>query len=223
MKKIIQPFNLLTGIASIVACALSSCSFIPFSLVYQKNPIAIVLLKDTSASGQNNEKFQTTTRKTCNVIIKAISRGDELKVIQVNGEPDFYENLTPSNPNQARKQCESVSTTEKEGTLTCPAVRTANKVFQSSKKPGVLLVLVETNEGESPCPQDWRDTVQKVIEKGGSVVILNATNNGGESFRLELEAALEGLPVQYAHSNIEIAIQTAIEETRKKVRAEAKL
>jgi hypothetical protein len=52
---------------------------------------------------------------------------------------------------------------------------------------------------------------------------LNATNNGGESFRLELEAALEGLPVQYAHSNIEIAIQTAIEETRKKVRAEAKL
>jgi hypothetical protein len=192
-------------------------------LVYQKNPIAIVLLKDTSASAQNNKQFQTTTKKTCKVITKAISRGDELKVIQVNGEPDFYENLTPSNPNQARKQCESVSTTEKEGTLTCPAVRTANKVFQSSKKPGVLLVLVETNEGESPCPQDWRDTVQKVIEKGGSVVILNATNNGGESFRLELEAALEGLPVQYAHSNIEIAIQTAIEETRKKVRAEAKL
>ena len=223
MKKIIQPFNLLTGIASIVACALSSCSFIPFSLVYQKNPIAIVLLKDTSASGQNNEQFQTTTKKTCQVITKAISRGDELKVIQVNGEPDFYENLTPTNPNQAKKQCESISTTEKEGTLTCPAVRTANKVFQSSKKPSVLLVLVETNEGESPCPQDWRNTVQNVIEKAGSVVILNATNNGGESFRLELETALEGLPVKYAHSNVEFAIKNAIEEARKQVRVEAKL
>jgi len=167
--------------------ALASCS-----LVHQKNPVDIVVLKDTSESAQNNQEFQATTKKTCQVIIQSISRGDQLKVIQVNGEPDFYETLTPTNPNQARKHCESVSTTEKEGTLTCPAVRTANKVFQSSKKPSVLLVLVETNEGESPCPEDWRTTVKNVIEKGGSVVILNATNNGGESFRLELETALRG-------------------------------
>ncbi|MFM7278121.1 MAG: hypothetical protein ACKO1I_10785, partial [Microcystis aeruginosa] len=142
-------------------------------------------------------------------------------VIQVNGEPDFYENLTPTNPTQAKKQCESVKTTKKEGTFTCPAIRTANQVFQSSKNPGVLLVLVETNEGESPCPQDWRTTVKNVIEKGGSVVILNATNNGGESFRLELETALEGLPVTYAHTDVEFGIKNAIQETRRK--AEAKL
>ncbi|MFM6738964.1 MAG: hypothetical protein ACKPJT_26450, partial [Microcystis panniformis] len=79
----------------------------------------------------------------------------------------------------------------------------------------------ETNEGESPCPKDWRTTVKNVIDRGGSVVVLNATNNGGESFRLELETALEGLPVKYAHSNVEFAIKNAIEETRKK--AEAKL
>ncbi|MFM7789248.1 MAG: hypothetical protein ACKO90_14280, partial [Microcystis panniformis] len=152
---------------------------------------------------------------------ESISHGDQFKVIQVNGEPDFYENLTPTNPTQAKKQCESVKTTKKEGTFTCPAIRTANQVFQSSKKPGVLLVLVEPNEGESPCPKDWRTTVKNVIEKGGSVVILNATNNGGESFRLELETALESLPVKYAHTDVEFAIKNAIQETRKK--AEAKL
>ncbi|MFM6061601.1 MAG: hypothetical protein ACKPAE_03910, partial [Microcystis panniformis] len=141
--------------------ALSSCS--------QKNPIALVLLKDTSISGQNNEEFQTTTKKACKSITESISRGDQFKVIQVNGEPDFYENLTPTNPTQAKKQCGAVSTTQKQGTLTCPAVRTAHKIFQSSKNPGVLLVLVETNEGESPCPQDWRTTVKNVIEKGGFV------------------------------------------------------
>lgn len=195
--------------------ALSSCS--------QKNPIALVLLKDTSISGQNNEAFQATTKKTCKSITESISRGDQLKVIQVNGEPDFYENLTPTNPTQAKKQCGAVSTTQKKGTLTCPAVRTAHKIFQSSKNPGVLLVLVETNEGESPCPQDWRTTVKNVIDRGGSVVVLNATNNGGESFRLELETALEGLPVKYAHSNVEFAIKNAIEEARKQVRVEAKL
>ncbi|WP_149976334.1 VWA domain-containing protein [Microcystis aeruginosa] len=194
--------------------ALASCS-----LVHQKNPVDIVVLKDTSESAQNNQEFQATTKKTCQVIIQSISRGDQLKVIQVNGEPDFYETLTPTNPNQARKHCESVSTTEKEGTLTCPAVRTANKVFQSSKNPGVLLVLVETNEGESPCPQDWRDTVENVIEKGGSVVILNATNNGGESFRLELETALQGLQVTYAHTDVEFVIKNAIQETRRKAEA----
>ncbi|TRU39643.1 MAG: VWA domain-containing protein [Microcystis aeruginosa Ma_MB_F_20061100_S20] len=195
--------------------ALSSCS--------QKNPIALVLLKDTSISGQNNEEFQTTTKKACKSITESISHGDQFKVIQVNGEPDFYENLTPTNPTQAKKQCGAVSTTQKQGTFTCPAIRTANQVFQSSKNPGVLLVLVETNEGESPCPKDWRTTVKNVIDRGGSVVVLNATNNGGESFRLELETALEGLPVKYAHSNVEFAIKNAIQETRKKAEANEKI
>lgn len=189
----------------------------------QKNPIALVLLKDTSESAQNNEEFKTTTKKACKGITESISRGDELKVIQVNGEPDFFEHLSPTNPTDAKKKCGAVSTTQKQGTLACPAVRTAHKIFQSSKKPGVLLVLIETNERESPCPQDWRTTVKNVIQKGGSVVILNATNNGGESFRLELETALEGLPVKYAHSNVEFAIKNAIEEARKQVRVEAKL
>ncbi|MFM6899457.1 MAG: hypothetical protein ACKPKF_20040 [Microcystis panniformis] len=212
MKKSLN--RLLAGVMSgFILIVLPSCS--------QKKPIALVLLKDTSISGQNNEEFQTTTKKACKSITESISRGDQFKVIQVNGEPDFYENLTPTNPTQAKKQCESVKTTKKEGTFTCPAIRTANKVFQSSKNPGVLLVLVETNEGESPCPKDWRTTVKNVIDRGGSVVVLNATNNGGESFRLELETALEGLPVKYAHSNVEFAIKNAIEETRKK--AEAKL
>lgn len=196
-----------------ILIVLPSCS--------QKNPIALVLLKDTSISGQNNEEFKTTTKKACKGITESISRGDELKVIQVNGEQDFFENLTPTNPTDAKKQCGAVRTTQKQGTLACPAVRTAHKIFQSSKKPGVLLVLIETNERESPCPQDWRTTVKNVIEKGGSVVILNATNNGGESFRLELETALEGLPVTYAHTDVEFVIKDAIQETRRK--AEAKL
>ena len=196
-----------------ILIVLPSCS--------QKNPIALVLLKDTSISAQNNEEFKTTTKKACKGITESISRGDELKVIQVNGEPDFFEHLTPTNPTDAKKKCGAVSTTQKQGTLTCPAVRTAHKIFQSSKKPGVLLVLIETNERESPCPQDWRTTVKNVIEKGGSVVILNATNNGGESFRLELESALEGLPVTYAHTDVEFVIKDAIQETRRK--AEAKL
>ncbi|GCA84651.1 MAG: hypothetical protein DWQ53_12105 [Microcystis flos-aquae DF17] len=196
-----------------ILIVLPSCS--------QKNPIALVLLKDTSISGQNNEEFKTTTKKACKGITESISRGDELKVIQVNGEQDFFENLTPTNPTDAKKQCGAVRTTQKQGTLACPAVRTAHKIFQSSKKPGVLLVLIETNERESPCPQDWRTTVKNVIEKGGSVVILNATNNGGESFRLELETALEGLPVTYAHTDVEFVIKNAIQETRRK--AEAKL
>ncbi|MCA2813499.1 MAG: hypothetical protein IM477_13515 [Microcystis sp. M090S1] len=196
-----------------ILIVLPSCS--------QKNPIALVLLKDTSISGQNNEEFKTTTKKACKGITESISRGDELKVIQVNGEQDFFEHLTPTNPTDAKKQCGAVRTTQKQGTLACPAVRTAHKIFQSSKKPGVLLVLIETNERESPCPQDWRTTVKNVIEKGGSVVILNATNNGGESFRLELETALEGLPVTYAHTDVEFVIKNAIQETRRK--AEAKL
>ena len=196
-----------------ILIVLPSCS--------QKNPIALVLLKDTSISGQNNEEFKTTTKKACKGITESISRGDELKVIQVNGEQDFFENLRPTNPTDAKKQCGAVRTTQKQGTLACPAVRTAHKIFQSSKKPGVLLVLIETNERESPCPQDWRTTVKNVIEKGGSVVILNATNNGGESFRLELETALEGLPVTYAHTDVEFVIKDAIQETRRK--AEAKL
>ncbi|TRU29091.1 MAG: VWA domain-containing protein [Microcystis aeruginosa Ma_MB_S_20031200_S102] len=211
MKKCLN--RLLAGVMSGFMLTLPSCS--------QKNPIALVLLKDTSLSGQNNEEFQTTTKKACKSITESISRGDQFKVIQVNGEQDFFENSSPTNPTQAKKQCESVKTTKKEGTFTCPAIRTANQVFQSSKNPGVLLVLVETNEGESPCPQDWRTTVKNVIEKGGSVVILNATNNGGESFRLELETALESLPVKYAHTDVEFAIKNAIQETRKK--AEAKL
>ncbi|CCI30838.1 MULTISPECIES: hypothetical protein [unclassified Microcystis] len=196
-----------------ILIVLPSCS--------QKNPIALVLLKDTSISGQNNEEFKTTTKKACKGITESISRGDELKVIQVNGEQDFFETLTPTNPTDAKKQCGAVRTTQKQGTLACPAVRTAHKIFQSSKKPGVLLVLIETNERESPCPQDWRTTVKNVIEKGGSVVILNATNNGGESFRLELETALEGLQVTYAHTDVEFVIKDAIQETRRK--AEAKL
>lgn len=196
-----------------ILIVLPSCS--------QKNPIALVLLKDTSISGQNNEEFKTTTKKACKGITESISRGDELKVIQVNGEQDFFENLTPTNPTDAKKQCGAVRTTQKQGTLACPAVRTAHKIFQSSKKPGVLLVLIETNERESPCPQDWRTTVKNVIEKGGSVVILNATNNGGESFRLELETALEDLQVTYAHTDVEFVIKNAIQETRRK--AEAKL
>jgi len=196
-----------------ILIVLPSCS--------QKNPIALVLLKDTSISGQNNEEFKTTTKKACKGITESISRGDELKVIQVNGEQDFFEQLTPTNPTDAKKQCGAVRTTQKQGTLACPAVRTAHKIFQSSKKPGVLLVLIETNERESPCPQDWRTTVKNVIEKGGSVVILNATNNGGESFRLELETALEGLQVTYAHTDVEFVIKDAIQETRRK--AEAKL
>lgn len=194
-----------------ILIVLPSCS--------QKNPIALVLLKDTSESAQNNEEFKTTTKKACKGITESISRGDELKVIQVNGEPDFFENLSPTNPTDAKKQCGAVSTTQKQGTLACPAVRTAHKIFQSSKKPGVLLVLVETNEREFPCPQDWRTTVKNVIQKGGSVLILNATNNGGESFRLELETALEGLPVTYAHSDVEFAIKNAIQETRRKAEA----
>ncbi|MCA2505630.1 MAG: VWA domain-containing protein [Microcystis sp. M54BS1] len=194
-----------------ILIVLPSCS--------QKNPIALVLLKDTSESAQNNEEFKTTTKKACKGITESISRGDELKVIQVNGEPDFFEHLTPTNPTDAKKKCGAVSTTQKQGTLTCPAVRTAHKIFQSSKKPGVLLVLIETNERESPCPQDWRTTVKNVIEKGGSVLILNATNNGGESFRLEIETALEGLPVTYAHTDVEFAIKNAIQETRRKAEA----
>lgn len=194
-----------------ILIVLPSCS--------QKNPIALVLLKDTSISGQNNEEFKTTTKKACKGITESISRGDELKVIQVNGEQDFFENLTPTNPTDAKKQCGAVRTTQKQGTLACPAVRTAHKIFQSSKKPGVLLVLIETNERESPCPQDWRTTVKNVIEKGGSVLILNATNNGGESFRLELETALEGLPVTYAHTDVEFVIKNAIQETRRKAEA----
>lgn len=194
-----------------ILIVLPSCS--------QKNPIALVLLKDTSISGQNNEEFKTTTKKACKGITESISRGDELKVIQVNGEQDFFENLRPTNPTDAKKQCGAVRTTQKQGTLACPAVRTAHKIFQSSKKPGVLLVLIETNERESPCPQDWRTTVKNVIEKGGSVVILNATNNGGESFRLELETALEGLPVTYAHTDVEFVIKNAIQETRRKAEA----
>lgn len=194
-----------------ILIVLPSCS--------QKNPIALVLLKDTSISGQNNEEFKTTTKKACKGITESISRGDELKVIQVNGEQDFFENLTPTNPTDAKKQCGAVRTTQKQGTLACPAVRTAHKIFQSSKKPGVLLVLIETNERELPCPQDWRTTVKNVIEKGGSVLILNATNNGGESFRLEIETALEGLPVTYAHTDVEFAIKNVIQETRRKAEA----
>ena len=194
--------------------ALASCS-----LVHQKNPVDIVVLKDTSESAQNNQEFQATTKKTCQVVIQSISRGDHLKIVQVNGEQDFFENITPTTPTQAKKQCGAVSTTQKQGTLACPAVRTAHKIFQSSKKPGVLLVLIETNEQEFPCPQDWRTTVKNVIEKGGSVVILNATNNGGESFRLEIETALKDLPVTYAHSDVEFAIKNAIQETRRKAEA----
>ncbi|MDB9387762.1 hypothetical protein BFG60_0101 [Microcystis aeruginosa NIES-98] len=212
MKKSLKR-SLLRFMSVSILIVLPSCS--------QKNPIALVLLKDTSISGQNNEEFKTTTKKACKGITESISRGDELKVIQVNGEQDFFENLRPTNPTDAKKQCGAVRTTQKQGTLACPAVRTAHKIFQSSKKPGVLLVLIETNERESPCPQDWRTTVKNVIEKGGSVVILNATNNGGESFRLELESALKGLQVTYAHTDVEFVIKNAIQETRRK--AEAKL
>jgi len=210
MKKSLKR-SLLRFMTVSILIVLPSCS--------QKNPIALVLLKDTSESAQNNEEFKTTTKKACKGITESISRGDELKVIQVNGEQDFFENLIPTNPTDAKKQCGAVSTTQKQGTLACPAVRTAHKIFQSSKKPGVLLVLIETNEGESPCPEDWRNTVEKVIDRGGSVVILNATNNGGESFRLELETALQGLPVKYAHTDVEFVIKKELDETRKKAEA----
>lgn len=212
MKKSLKR-SLLRFMTVSILIVLPSCS--------QKNPIALVLLKDTSESAQNNEEFQTTTKKACKGITESISRGDKFKVIQVNGEQDFFESLTPTTPTQAKKQCGAVSTTQKKGTLTCRAIQTAHQIFQSSKNPGVLLVLIETNERESPCPEDWRTTVKNVIEKGGSVVILNATNNGGESFRLELETALQGLPVTYAHTDVEFVIKDAIQETRRK--AEAKL
>ncbi|MFM8309417.1 MAG: hypothetical protein ACKN87_20930, partial [Microcystis aeruginosa] len=82
--------RLLAGVMSSLMLTLLSCS-----LVDQKKPITIVLLKDTSLSGQNNDEFQTTTKKTWKVITQAIARGDQCKVMQVNGEPDLYENLTP--------------------------------------------------------------------------------------------------------------------------------
>ena len=61
-----------------------------------------------------------------------------------------------------------------------------------------------------------RDTAQLVIKRGGSVLVLNSTNEGGESFRAELEAALEGLPILYSQTQPEIAVKETIEETRNK-------
>ncbi|MFM6691390.1 MAG: hypothetical protein ACKPHT_08200, partial [Microcystis panniformis] len=69
--------SLLRFMSGFILIVLPSCS--------QKKPIALVLLKDTSISGQNNEEFQTTTKKACKSITESISRGDQFKVIQVNG------------------------------------------------------------------------------------------------------------------------------------------
>lgn len=197
----------------VILIALSSCS-----LEAQSRPIAISYLIDKSASAENDEHFQMASKRVCQALAKGIAPGDEFGVLSVTGEPALFENLVPANPALIRRECQQpVKSTTKPGTLTCQAFAAADKQLQASNKIPLLIAQIAVNEREKPCPRIWRATAQRVIERGGSVLILNSSNEAGESFRPELEAAFDGLRIRYAHTNPEIAIKKAIEEARKEI------
>ncbi|MCA2685580.1 MAG: hypothetical protein IM504_13210 [Microcystis sp. M038S2] len=192
--------------------ALPSCS-----LGQSHRPIAISYLLDQSASAQNDEQFQKDRKRVCQAIAKGLVPGDEFGVIFVTGESALFQNLQRANPALVRKECQQQPVKQKPGTLVCPAVAGAKKQFESTKiRLPILVLQVQVNEKEAPCQEIMRDTAQLVIKRGGSVLVLNSTNEGGESFRAELEAALEGLPILYSQTQPEIAVKETIEETRNK-------
>ena len=197
---------------SVLTVSLQSCSSPPIDISY---------LIDRSDSSENDKHFQESRHKVCEAIIAKLERGDKFGLVPVTGEIPLLENLQSANPTIVRKQCHQPVKTSKPGTLSCPAFLIAKKQFEepSSGTP-VLISQVQVNETEKPCPEIWRSTAELVFKRGGSVLILNSTNGGGNNFRPELEAAFAGLPVQYSHENPAITVNKLIEETRR--RAEVK-
>jgi hypothetical protein len=205
--------SLLRFMTVSILIPLASCS-----LGQSHRPIAISYVLDQSASAQNDEQFQKDRKRVCQAIAKGLVPGDEFGVIFVTGESALFQNLQRANPALVRKECQQQQPVkQKPGTLVCPAVAGAKKQFESTKiRLPILVLQVQVNEKEAPCQEIMRDTAQMVIERGGSVLVLNSTNEGGESFRPELEAAFAGLPVLYSQTHPEIAVKETIEETRNK-------
>lgn len=205
--------RLLSGLGAIaLTTAFSSCSF-----GQRRSNVAITHLIDKSISAEENERFQVGIRQVCQAIASTIQEGDESSVIPVTGDPPLFENLQETNPTKVRRDCKQRAETKKSGTLSCPAFETAKRQFETSDKTPILVAQIQVNEKESPCPDIWRSTSQLVIQRGGYVLIVNSSNDGGESFRPELESALEGLSrdrLKFHQTDPKKAVKKAIQDTR---------
>ena len=203
--------------ASCLGMSVTSCANPPFASVLETKSVAIQSLLDSSQSS-NNSTFNGQIKAVCEGLTASIQRGDTFVEIPVSAVPPTRKSPVSVSPKLLEEECGKRKISREKGTLTKPSFEQAFSEIAASNAKPLLIVHINSNEKENPDPISlWQKVVKKVTERGGFVIIVGATNQGGEAFNSKLDKAIGAFPnVIFAENPTEI--QQQISTVFKKLR-----
>lgn len=202
--------------ASLLTAILSSCAkttnSTPLSSqtsikLNNNNKTRVLLYLLDHSDSSNTQKFKTQIKTVCDTLKQNIRRGDFFTQIPVSAEQPDYTSPTAISPKRLREECGQRTISIKKGTKTEYAFNhTLRNLKETKNLVPISIIHINSNEQEIPDPiETWRKTAQLVIEQGGWVLVIGATNDGAENFNTKLVSAFEGLEkVKFASSQAEI-------------------
>lgn len=207
---------LIAAIFSVIS--LTSCANPPFASVLETKSVDITSLLDTSQSSDNST-FRRQTALVCEVLTANIQRGDNFVEIPVSAVAPNRKSPVSVSPKLLEEECGKRKIAGEQGTLTKPAFEQALSAIAASNAKPLLIVHVNSNEKEDPDPVSlWQKVAKKVTERGGVLIFVGATNQGGEAFNAKIDKALGNFPnVIFAEEQnaIRQQISTAFKKLRK--------
>lgn len=168
---------------------------------------SITYIQDISHSADTS-LFQEQIEMICGTLATNIKRGYLFNKIEASGDLPVYNSPIKISPRAIKETCPRKKISTSYGTKTEPSFQLGKRaVLEAKGFQPILLIHIDSNEGEINPTEVWQDVVASVIERNGFVLIFGASNRGAENFNQQLLSALGGISnekVKFATESAEI-------------------
>lgn len=149
--------------------------------------IHLILHQDNSDSVTNDRELSREFKYNCIETTKILRMNDEMSLMAVNGNSPTATDAEKASPRKIKQFCnQKDSENAPEGTFICDRLQLSLSVINRSELTPVVISQVQANENDRSCQETWLNLSNLVEKRGGKLIILNSTNEGGEGYNQKL-------------------------------------
>lgn len=149
--------------------------------------ILLLLHQDKSDSVINDQQLGREFKYNCIETTKVVKMDDQMSLMAVNGNFPIATDAEKASPRKIKQFCnQNDEQIAPEGTYICDRLKLSISVINRSQLTPVVISQVQTNEKDRSCQETWLSLSNLVEKRGGKLIILNSTNEGGKGYNKEL-------------------------------------
>jgi hypothetical protein len=181
----------------------------------QSTKLLLIRIADSSASALNDPKQAKGSKDTCFGLADGAKPGDQQALIQVSQQLIATDPAMIKDSNDSYALCHQKTESKGQGTYVCPALDLAVEMSDRHPETPIIVLQIQTNEGEEFCPDTLKNLANKVSSRQGKLLIIGSTNDGNTGFNANLWNGLKDLPnTQFCNQNIRSCVKDSIKNIR---------